>query len=704
MGQRTLATNPTSGTMEQHYELDSTADEGVEEALLAATDRKSGQRVSITLLTVAEAAQRAFEDVVSKLSEVRHPNVARILRTGRNEQGRTYVAYEHIEGKTLIEALDVEPRMSVQDLGRLVAGVLDGLHAAHEAGVIHGDVSPEMIRVESSGRAKLIGFGFEKARAKPIVSRPFHYRAPEQRDGGELSRRTDLYGVGAMIYHALSGLNPHQPLPGSTEREARSAAPLGKVRPEVNGTLARAIDRALRSDPNGRFSTALAMRRAVMSAIIVAPRIGGLPIAGFAAKPKLPAKKKTLLSVGTVPLPSGDEPSGPYDILSSSDMLSVADARLPSEDGPASSEASADYPSYADADETAGDELRSDAREAEPAEHGWSGSSGAAEELEADSDDGADEAELSPFGPPEDDRPPELRALSSDAPSGAGRTPPSKRRGREPTEEIELEDVKVSDAPRETPGLFWDDDPSESSDGTPSNGAPHTVIKPTLRQSFPDVRMPKATSAQRVASPALEELPKLAPSRLPDSQATAATSSTKALALVGGGALVAGLLLGLAFFGGSPETQEPARAAPAAAPAQPAPQPVRIALDELAPDTKLVVDGKESGSSVALEAGKSHEVTVRRANEEPWTLNVSEDGVVTVALPPAPMSAPAAAEAETAAEAPTEAAPEPKAAPKTTHVARRTTRPKKPRTTRRVKSSTATTTMRTSGVARDPGF
>ncbi len=230
--------------------------------------------------------QQMFQDETRIASRIEHTNVAQILDVGEQHE-ITYLVMEYVDGESLStlhrtlakKGMRIPPGVVL----RILADVCGGLHTAHELregdgellGVVHRDVSPQNVLVNTKGVAKLIDFGIAKARDRIVgdttsgqVKGKIRYMAPEQALGSALDRRADIWAVGAVLYHLLSGKPPYD---GENDVQTlmvlTSGRPPVPLPPEVNPAIAAVAKRALSIDVSHRFATAADMQQALEEAM-----------------------------------------------------------------------------------------------------------------------------------------------------------------------------------------------------------------------------------------------------------------------------------------------------------------------------------------------------------------------------------------------------------------------------------------------------
>jgi len=152
---------------------------------------------------------KAFEEEARITASFSHPNVVRVLTTGK-AFGRFYIAMELVPGGHFEHQIRERGKIPELEMLPLAIEVAQGLKAAHSAGLIHRDVKPGNILLDADGHAKLVDFGLAlvtqggKAQATEVWATPY-YVPPETIEGQVEDFRSDIYAFGATVYHALAG-------------------------------------------------------------------------------------------------------------------------------------------------------------------------------------------------------------------------------------------------------------------------------------------------------------------------------------------------------------------------------------------------------------------------------------------------------------------------------------------------------------------
>ncbi len=161
------------GTRVGHYEIVALIDAGGMGEVYRANDTRLRRPVAIKFLSteLADAeARRRFQREAHLASQLNHPHILTVYDVGELDD-RQYVVTELIDGGTLTDWANAKPRSS-HDIVNLLAGVADGLAAAHDAGIVHRDIKPANVLVGSNGYAILVDFGLAKLQEQADENSP----------------------------------------------------------------------------------------------------------------------------------------------------------------------------------------------------------------------------------------------------------------------------------------------------------------------------------------------------------------------------------------------------------------------------------------------------------------------------------------------------------------------------------------------------
>src|SRR5207244_1870448 len=209
--EKTGSLGATAGArlLASRYRLVERIDEGGAGEVWRARDEKLDRNVAIKLLgpDADDAFRARFADEARRAAAVVHPNVVTVFDEGR-DGADAFMVLEYVPGKTLRDLVAERGPLPPHEASRLVAQVAAGLDAANAAGVIHCDVKPANVIVDRAGLVKLTDFGIARAardRDDQELLGTARYIAPERIEVGEVTARTDVYGLGLLAYELLAG-------------------------------------------------------------------------------------------------------------------------------------------------------------------------------------------------------------------------------------------------------------------------------------------------------------------------------------------------------------------------------------------------------------------------------------------------------------------------------------------------------------------
>jgi hypothetical protein len=252
-----------------HYEVLGVLGHGGFGIVLRAFDevlqRVVAVKVLASQLAATSPARKRFLREARSSAQVRHENVVQVHAI--EEQPLPYLVMEFIAGETLQQRLDRTGPLDVPEVLRIGRQIAEGLAAAHETGLIHRDVKPANVLIESGpqARVKLTDFGLARAADDASISQsgvvagtPM-YMAPEQARGEALDHRADLFSLGSVLYVMCTGRPPFRAsaalavLKRVAEDEPR---PIREVIPEVPVWLCRVVAKLHAKAPAARFQSA----------------------------------------------------------------------------------------------------------------------------------------------------------------------------------------------------------------------------------------------------------------------------------------------------------------------------------------------------------------------------------------------------------------------------------------------------------------
>lgn len=225
-------------------------------------DRPVAIKVMLTSLGENKEFVETFRREAQAAAALNHPNIVQTYSFGV-AQGQPYIVMELLDGGRFDQMIAGGEPLNEALVMKIGADVADGLNAAASIGLVHGDVKPENILLDGNGVAKVVDFGlarFKKSHepsVEGIWGTPY-YIPPERIRGQPADARSDIYSLGATLFHALAGKPPFDgetPLDVIKARLKAPAPALRTLRPDIRPEIEAIIARTLEAEPIKRYPT-----------------------------------------------------------------------------------------------------------------------------------------------------------------------------------------------------------------------------------------------------------------------------------------------------------------------------------------------------------------------------------------------------------------------------------------------------------------
>ncbi len=213
----------------------------------------------------ARVTRKMFLSEAHMVGMLQHPNILPIYDAGE-EEGHYYIVTEHVHGaRTLSAYCKPDNLLPIDDVVEIMYKCAKALHYAHSRGVIHRDIKPSNLMLTQANDVRIIDFGIalvadsEISRIEGIAGSP-SYMSPEQVQSLDITNRSDLYSLGAVMYELLTGFRPFRG--GNLSKLLHqivyaTAQPIHALRPEMPELLEESVAKALQKDPAKRYRNGL---------------------------------------------------------------------------------------------------------------------------------------------------------------------------------------------------------------------------------------------------------------------------------------------------------------------------------------------------------------------------------------------------------------------------------------------------------------
>ena len=262
--------------LDGRYLLEELVGEGGMANVYRAMDLKEQRTVAVKILkeecTESEEMVRRFKNESKAISILNHPGIVKVYDVSVTDKIQ-YMVMEYVDGVTLKEYLSLRGGpLTWKETLHFITQVLEALSHAHSKGVVHRDVKPQNIMLQSNGQVKLMDFGiarFSQAENYALGDKAIgsvHYISPEQAKGMPTDATTDIYSVGVMMYEMLSGKLPFESnsaVSVAIKQISDEAVPLSKLMPDLPTGLSEICCKAMAKDHRDRYQSAPAMLEAI---------------------------------------------------------------------------------------------------------------------------------------------------------------------------------------------------------------------------------------------------------------------------------------------------------------------------------------------------------------------------------------------------------------------------------------------------------
>jgi len=258
-------------------------------------DRGIARSVAIKAIAKSSLGPEELKHVIQRfrheaqaVGRLVHPRIVQIYDYGEDDD-TAYIVMELVNGKSLLEHLSQQPRREIREVGEIVRQLLDGIGHAHAEGVVHRDVKPSNILMNSDGRIKISDFGIARldssslTQVGDVLGTPY-YMAPEQFLGIEVNALADIYSVGVIAYELLTGRKPFGGNAATVMQQVLNDRPPdpSQLNPDLSPLMDRVLHKALAKNRDERFQSAGEFAEAFRAAVDASLVLGAQPVSASA--------------------------------------------------------------------------------------------------------------------------------------------------------------------------------------------------------------------------------------------------------------------------------------------------------------------------------------------------------------------------------------------------------------------------------------
>lgn len=261
----------TGRVIAQRYQILDTIGKGGMAIVYRAIDTRTGHSVAIKVLRPEfnqdEEFLSRFQREAEAASKVSHHNIVNLLDVGMDGDSR-YLVMEYVQGKTLKEVIRQKGKLPYTTAAQIAIRILSALQHTHRNGIIHRDIKPQNILVQSEGHIKVADFGIARMANSSTLTKgdsvmgSVHYFSPEQAAGENVAETSDIYSVGVVLYEMLTGQVPFDgdsPVAVAMQHLHNTPRPISELSPDVPPAVNHVVMVAMEKEPRYRYQSALEM-------------------------------------------------------------------------------------------------------------------------------------------------------------------------------------------------------------------------------------------------------------------------------------------------------------------------------------------------------------------------------------------------------------------------------------------------------------
>ena len=262
----------------ERYKLEDFIGQGGMSLVYRAVDIRTGHSVAVKILKSEFNSDKEFLERFQREAQaaslMSHHNLVNLLDVGVEGEYR-YLVLEYVNGNTLKDIIRQKGRLSHTTAIDVAVRILSALQHAHDNGIIHRDIKPQNVLIDSNGHVKVADFGIARMTGgatigkKDTVVGSVHYSSPEQATGSVVEATSDLYSTGVVMYEMLTGRVPFvgdTPVAVAMQHIQEPPPPISTFAPETPPPVMAVVMKALEKDPARRFQSAREMAEALKRA------------------------------------------------------------------------------------------------------------------------------------------------------------------------------------------------------------------------------------------------------------------------------------------------------------------------------------------------------------------------------------------------------------------------------------------------------